>query len=248
MKAVWEGSIVFGLVDIPIKLYSATEPRTIRFKYLCGKCNTPLQYKRYCVKCKKEVPWEEVAYGFEISKGKFKIFSREELEKIKPEKSDVAEVIAFLNLSAIDPIFFQKSYYAVPTKKKEKPFFLFMEALRSKARAGIVKIIMRNKEYIATITPYKNVLLLTTLLYTSEIRKLERFEELKDRPKISSEELNLANKLIDKYSKRELDMTQYRDEFAEKLKEIIKGKKPKPVKVQPKPEKLIEALKLSIKK
>ena len=247
MKSVWEGSIEFGLVDIPVKLYSATEPRTISFKLICGKCNSPIQYKRYCPGCKKEVPWEDVEYGLEISKGKFRIFSREQIKNLRPEKSDIAEIISFVDLSSIDPIFYQKSYYVLPAKNREKAFFLFMEALRSKARVGVVKFIMRNKEYIAVIRPYKNLILLTTLLYESEIRKLERFEELQQRPDVSSAEIQLANRIIDKYSKKELDMGKYRDEFAEKLKEILKGKKIKAEKKTPKPEKLLEALKLSAK-
>lgn len=225
MKSIWEGSIEFGLVDIPIKLYSATEPRTISFKLICGKCHSPIQYKRFCPGCKKEIPWSEIEYGFEVSRGKFKLFSREQINKLKPEKSDLANALAFVDLSSVDPIYFQKSYYVLPAKNKEKVFFLFMEALRAKARAGIVQIIMRNKEYIAIVRPYKNLMLMTILLYVSEIRKLEKFEELNMRPKISSEELKLASQLIDKYSRREFDIGKYKDEFAEKLKEIIQGRK-----------------------
>lgn len=248
MRAIWEGSIEFGLVDIPIKLYSATEPRTVSFKLICRKCNSPIQYKRFCPKCKKEIAWSDVEYGFEISKNKFKVFSREEINKLKPEKSEIASALTFVDLSSIDPIYYQKSYYVLPAKNKEKVFFLFMESLREKARAGIVQIILRNKEYLAVVRPYKNIMIMTTLLYVSEIKKIERFEELQERPKISSEELKLAGKIIDKYSKDEFDISKYKDEFAEKLKEIIQGKKK--IKVEkkiPRPEKLIEALKLSVK-
>jgi DNA end-binding protein Ku len=249
MKAVWEGSIAFGLVDIPIKIYSATEPRTVTFRLLCEKCKSPIQYKRFCEGCKKEVPWNEVVYGFEISKGKYKIISREQLSKLKPGKSDTAEVISFIDISSIDPVYFQKSYYALPAKNKEKPFFLFMEALRSNAKVAITRITLKNKEYITMIRPYRNVLMMTTLLYSEEIRKLEKFEELNERPKVSSEELKLAGKIIERYSMRDLDITKYHDEFALKLREFLEGKKQKiEVKKNPKPEKLIEALRLSVKK
>jgi len=245
MKAVWEGAIAFGLVEIPIKLYSATEPRTISFKLLCSKCHTPIKYKRFCPKCNKEVAWEEVSYGLYIGK-QLKAFTREQLEKLKPEKSDFAEVITFTEMSEIDPLYFQKNYYVIPAKKKEKAFFLFQEVLRATARVAIIKIIMRQKEYIAMVRPYKNILVLTTLLYQNEIRKLEKLGELA-KPKISSEELKLAGQLISKYSKKRLEIEKYKDEFAEKVKDLILGKvKIKKIK-EPKPEKLIEALKLSVK-
>ncbi len=247
MKAVWGGSIGFGLVDIPIKLYSATEPRAISFKMLCGRCNTPIKYERHCPKCKKEVAWENIVYGLELGKKKLKVFTREQLEKLKPEKSELAEVVAFTDMSSIDPIYYQKSYYVIPARNKEKAFFLFSDVLRSTARIAIVKIIMRNKQHIAMIRPYKNVLLLTTLLYNTEIRKLEKFEELVSRPKISTEELKLANKLIDKYSKKDVNLSEYKDEFSEKIKDIVLGKVKIIKKVEAKPEKLIEALKLSVK-
>ncbi|HTY43946.1 MAG TPA: Ku protein [Patescibacteria group bacterium] len=249
MKAVWQGSIAFGLVDIPVKLYSATEPRAISFKLFCNKCKSPLQYKRFCVKCKEEVPWSDVIYGFEISKGKYKFLTREKIEELKPEKTNTAEVLTFVDISSIDPIYFQKSYYVIPAKNKEKAFFLFLDALRASARAAVVKFVMRNKEYVCVVRYYRNILLMTTLLYLDEIRKLERFEELKDRPEISSEELKLAGKIIEKYSSKSLDMEKYHDEFAEKVKALIQGKKVKETKrKEPKPEKLIEALRLSVKK
>ncbi len=245
MKAVWQGSISFGLVDIPIKLYSATEPRTVSFKLLCKKCKTPITYKRYCPKCKKEVTWDNVVYGLKVGKS-FKVFTREQLDSLKPAKSDFAAVLGFIEMSDIDPIYFQKSYYVAPETKKEKAFYLFQEALRSSAKVAVVKITMRNKEYLAMIRPYKHILLMTTLLYQSEIRKVEGIEVA--RPKISSEETKLANQLIRKYSKKELNLEDYKDEFAEKIKEMILGKvKPEKHKAKPKPEKLLEALKMSVK-
>lgn len=248
MKSVWKGSISFGLVNIPVKLYSATQPRTVSFRYLCKKCHSPLKYQRYCPKCKKDIPWENVVYGFDTGEG-YKIFTQQEIEKLKPEKSDIAEVLNFVDTSEIDLIYFNKSYYIIPDKKKEKSFFLFMEALRSAAKAAVVKIILRTKEYLAVIRPYKNVLLMTTLLYESEIRKLKDFEELKEKPKVSSDELKLANQLIKKYSKKEFDISEHEDKFAEKVKEIVTGKKSKKEvkeKSKPKPEKLKKALELSI--
>lgn len=244
MKAVWQGSISFGLVDIPIKLYSATEPRTISFKLLCQKCKTPITYKRYCPKCKKEVTWDKVVYGLKMGKG-YKVFTREQLDHLKPTKSDFASVIGFIEMSDIDPIYFQKSYYILPEKKKEKAFYLFQEALRSSAKVAVVRITMRNKEYLAMIRPYKNILLMTTLLYQSEIRKTEGIEV--SRPKITSEETKLANQLIAKYSKKEIHFEDYKDEFAEKIKDLLLGKIKAEKSKKPKPEKLLEALKMSVK-
>lgn len=246
MKSVWQGSIAFGLVNIPIKIYSATEPRTVSFKMLCKKCHTPIQYKRFCPKCKKEVSWDDVVYGLKIGKS-YKIFTREELDNLKPEKSEIAEVIGFTEMSEIDPLYFQKNYYVAPAKSKEKAFYLFQEALRANAKVAVVKVIMRNKEYLAMIRPFQKILLLTTLLYQSEVRSPKTIEA--PAIKVSPQELKLAGQLIGKYSKKELHLEDYKDEFAEKIKDIILGKaRVKITKTKkPKPEKLLEALKLSVK-
>lgn len=251
MKAVWSGSIAFGLVNIPVKLYTVAEPKIIGFKILCNKCKTPLKYKRYCPKCQKEIEWSNVIKGLEISKGKLVALSKDELEKIKPEKSDVIEIKEFVDRTDIDQIYIDKHYYAIPEKEKEKAYFLFQEILSLLSKVAIGTFVMHEKERICVISAYKNGLLLTTLNYAYEIRDMENFEVLKERPKIHKEELKLAEQLIEKMS-GEFHIDGYKDMFAEELKKLIKHKlEGKAIDIKRKSaerkKSLIEALKASVR-
>jgi len=245
MKSIWNGSINLGLVNIPVKLYSAIEPQTIKFRLLCGKCHTPIKYKRWCPKCKKEVSWQNTVKGFELSKGKYYILTKEKLEKLKPEKTDSIEIIEFVNSKQIDPIYFDKHYFVIPEKEKEKAYFLFKETLSATAKTAIGKIILKDKEHICSIESYKNGMLLTTLNYAYEIRDITKIPELKTAPRLSKEELKLAKQLINEFYEKEFDATKFRDTFAEKLKQAIKGTIKREIK-KPRKMNLIKALKASI--
>lgn len=247
MKAVWKGSITFGLVNIPIKLYSVAEPKQFSFKLLCNKCQNPLKYKRWCPRCQKEVLWNDVLFGFEIEKGKWKAFTKQELAKLKPEKAEQIEILCFTDIDFFDPLFFSKHYYVVPAQNNEKAYFLFKEVLQAKAKVAFGRIILHEKEHLALIKAYKNGLLLTLLFYPYELRDIKQIEELKNpRLTITKQELQLAIKLLDQLTK-EPKLEEYEDGFVKKVREIILGKaKSKPK--EPKPEKLIKALRLSIQK
>jgi len=247
MKAVWQGSIEFGLVNIPVKLYSAAQPKAFKFRLLCGKCHSPLRYKRYCERCKKEIAWQNVVKGIELEKGKFYVLTKEAIQKLKPMKTDVIEIIAFIDPNLIDTIFFASNYYVVPSQKKEKAYFLFVEVLRASAKAAIAKLTMHEKDYIVLIRAYKRGLLLTTLHYPYEIRNIDELEELKEKPEISKKELQLASILLASLTKKEINLEEFRDTFAERLKKALLGKL-KIEEEKPRPEKLLEALQLSVKK
>ncbi len=259
MKAVWSGEISFGLVNIPIKLYSAVESKT-SFRLIDKKTKTPIEYKRWNPKTKKEVPWSDVVKGLEMKKGEYFIFTKEEIDKLKPKKTDTIEIIEFVDASQIDPIYFEKHYYAAPAKKKEKPYFLFKNILQSTAKVAIGRFVMREKEYVCAITPYKKGLVITRLNYNYEIRDISKFEELKTVPKLTEGELRLAKQLINQLYEEDFDMQRFKDTFIEKLKKFIKkGIKGREIKVKEKKEEkrekegkkeapLIQALKSSLKK
>ncbi len=155
MKAIWDGSLSFGLVTIPIRLYSATESHSLGFKVLCGKCHNPLSYTRYCPKCKKEVPWEDVIKGLKLPSGKYFIATPEKIKELKPEKTDTISVVEFVDKDEIDFIYLKNNYYLAPTKKSENAYFLFQKALEASHKVGIGTFVMRDKEYVCTITPYE---------------------------------------------------------------------------------------------
>ncbi len=254
MKSIWEGTISLGLVSVPIKIYPAVESRIIGFKLLCKKCHSQIHYKRYCPQCGEEVGWEDIVKGFEVAKGEYYTFTQKELESFKPEKSTVLEIIKFIEKEKIPTIFFNKHYFIAPSRAKDKAYFLLKEALEKTGKIAIGRIILKEKEYIVAIQPYKKGLLLTTLNYLYEIRDINQIETLGEKAKISEKELALAKELIEKYTEKELAMQKYKDEFSEKFKEAVKRKTKEKkgivvaVKKVKRTRNLIKALELSIKK
>ncbi len=255
MRAIWTGSISFGLVNIQISLYSATESRALNFRLLHKKNHEPIHYKRWCDSCKKEVDWGDVVKGLELSKGEYYILDKEELESLKPEKSDTIDIIEFIDREQLDPIYFSKHYFLGPQKKDEKTYFLFREILQNSAKVAIGKFILREKEYVCAISSYQKGLLLTTLNYAYEIRNIDEVPNLESAPKLRKEEMDLAKQLIDKLYHQEWDITRFKDTFAEELKKLLKKKKKGEVveirkegkATEKKEENLVKALKASLK-
>jgi len=253
MMVIWSGSISFGLVNIPVKLYPAVEPQTKGFRLLHKKDKVPLQYKRWCPKHKQEIPWNEVAKGLEISKNKYFVFDKEQLEQLKPKRTDTIEIVEIIDSLQIDPIYFDHHYFIGPETEKEKAYFLFKHALDQCAKAAVGRFVMREREHVCAIESYKEGLLLTTLNYAHEIRDIKKIDYLQDAPSLKQQEINLAAQLIEKLQKKEFDITEYNDTFVDELKKLIK-KKAKgqlvEVKVEAKKvkkeENLIEALKASL--
>lgn len=250
MKAIWQGSISFGLVSIPVKLYSASEPRVVSFKLLCSKCKSPLHYKRFCPKCHKEIEWTDVIKGLKVAKDKYFALTKEELESIRPEKTKFIEIKQFVDKSQVDPIYYDKYYYCVPQHEKDKAYFLFREILSLTGKVAIATIIMKEKEHVCMISTYKNGLLLTTLVYAYEIRDINQLIG-EAKPKLTVQEKNLAMKLI-RQMESDFHISAFKDTFAEELKNLIKMKmEGKEIKAKPiekrKVKTLLDALKASVK-
>jgi DNA end-binding protein Ku len=253
MSTVWSGSISFGLVNIPIRLYTAVDSQTIGFRLLHKKDKVPIQYKRWCPKHKKEVSWDEVAKGFEVEKNKFYVFEKKELEKIKPKRTDTIDIVQIIDAWQIDPIYFDHHYYLGPDNEKEKAYFLFKHVLEESAKAAIGRFVMKDKEHVCVIESYKKGMLLTTLNYAYEIRSLDKIDYLKNPPALKKQEIELATQLIEKLEKKEFDITEFKDTYMNELKTLIKKKsKGALVEVIEEPRKakkeknLIEALKASL--
>ncbi len=250
MKAIWKGSISFGLVNIPVKLYSSAAEKPIKLRLLCSEkdCLGEVGYKRICKKCGKEVKWESLKRGYKVG-DRWVVISKEEIDNIKPKSNKVIEIKQFVDKAEIEPIFLKKNYYLSPDSGGERAYVLLREVMSIKNRAAIGKVTIREREEIVAIVPYRNVLLLTTLYYPSEVRFPEEFQiqeiELKE------EEIELASMLIDKLSSK-LDLSEFKDEYTENLKKLVEAKL-SGEKIEIKPEKeakelkdLVEALKLTI--
>jgi len=254
--AVWKGAISFGLVNIYIELYTAIKAHSLGFNLLHAKCHTPINYRRWCPHCDKEVSWDEIVKGMKLENGTYFIITKETLEKLRPEKTDFINIVEFIDVNALQPIYFDQHYYIAPAKETDKAFFLFLAALKELDKIAIGQFVLRDKQYVCSIQPYENALLLTTLNYEYEIKHVKKVEELKV-PKIEKAELRLAQQLIDKLSSKKFDMSKFKDTFAAQLQKRIKEaskSKLKKVKESKKPQKrekgvsLIEVLQASLKK
>jgi DNA end-binding protein Ku len=254
MKALWQGTISFGMVSIPVKLYKAVEQHSIGFKMLCKKCMTPVKYKKVCPGCKEDVSMSDLIRGLEIGRDEYLTFTDDELKKLKPEKSDRIEIAEFTDEDEIDVLYYDTPYYAGPAKARDRSYFLFKEVLKTSGKVASGKIVMREKEHVCAIRPYQKGLLLSTLNYKYEVRSMDTIKELEDPPELKKPEIELAIKLVNQLYEEDFDISIFKDTFAEQLREELenreKGKAPKKKKKAKEPEEetpLLEALKASLK-
>jgi DNA end-binding protein Ku len=250
MRSIWKGSISFGLVSIPISMFSAVEDKRVSFKLLDKDHHEPIEYKKWCPSCKKEVAWEDIHKGLEVTKGEYMVFTQEELSALKPEKSDTIDVIEFIDSNQIDPIFYNKHYYLAPQKPKDKAYFLFKEVLESSAKTAIARFTMREKEYVAAISSYKEGILLSTLSYGYEVRDINSLEVLQTRPKVTKEESELAKQIINNLYKDEFRIDKFRDTYSDMIREMAEKGEKTITTIEPRREEgeksLVEALKATL--
>lgn len=253
MKGIWKGSISFGLVSIPIVLYSATQDRGISFKMLHNACKSPLKYKKWCDTHEKEVQWKDVAKGIEIAEDTYFVLEKDELEKLKPEKTSTIDIKGFIESSQVDDLYFSKVYFLAPQNAKDKAYFLFKEAITDSAKLAFGSFVMHEKEHLCMIRNYKNGLVLITLKYPEEVRDINKIEALGSNVKITDAELELAHELISKLDMKNFSIEDYHETFSKELKELIRKKAAGEKITVEKPKKpredlsLIKALKASIK-
>jgi len=212
----------FGMVNIPVKLYSTIDRSTAPgFKLMHVKDQGPIEYRRYCKLHDHEVPWSEIVKGLEVEPGSFFLFTKEELQKLRPEKSDQIEIVEFIPLGQVDRILLDSHYFIGPSKKKEKAFFIFVQALKASKKEAVGRFIMREKEYTCVVSPYSRGLLLSTLNYSYELRSVDEVENVNEKVSIKDQELELAVALVDKLSVSRFDNSRFKDEFMEHLKSAV---------------------------
>jgi DNA end-binding protein Ku len=218
MKAIWKGSISFGLVDIPVNLYSAIEQHSFGFTMLHAKCHTPLTYHRWCDHCHEEVPWASVVKGILLKNGSYLILTKEKLAEMKAVQTDQIKVIEFVDADLIPPLYVDNNYYLSPTQKNSEAYFLFAKALEKTNKVAIGRFVFKEREHMVTLKAYSGGLLLTTLNYDYEIRE----QQLPKAPVLDKKELALAEQLIAKLTVKKFDISTYKDSFIEQLKAHIK--------------------------
>jgi DNA end-binding protein Ku len=252
-RPIWKGAISFGLVSIPVKSYGAVSEHKTGLRLMCPKDKSPLSFKRVCPKENREVPWEEVIRGYEVSKGKYVPITPKELESLEIKSGRQVEIFQFVDAEKIDPVYYDNSYYLIPDEHGEKPYQLMLGALEENNKVGIGRVVMHDKEHLVALRPYEGAILMSTLHFADEVRTPQDFPELKKPPEVDKEELELAGQLI-KIMKKPFNFKEYRDTFQDNLMKLVEAKMKGKEEVielrvpEIKPTKnLMEALKASIK-
>jgi DNA end-binding protein Ku len=252
MRPIWKGAISFGLVTIPVKLYAATEQKDIRFHLLHKADGGRIEMKRVCTIDGKEVAWDDLVRGYEISKGEYVILDPEEIEEAKPESATTIEIGDFVELDEIDPIYFEKTYFLEPTDVGAKPFSLLRRALDESGRVAVARVVIRTKERLATLRTYDQTLVLETMFWPDEIRStgmldLPEGKQASVRPK----ELQMAESLVESLAGK-FNPEEFHDEYRVTLEQLIEQKlkgehrAAKRRKPEPKVIDLMDALRASI--
>lgn len=232
MRAIWKGSISFGLVNIPISLFAATKTEDLKFRLLRGSDLSPVNYKRVAEKDGKEVPWEEIVKGYEYDKGKFVILKEEDFKRVDIEATQTVEIEAFVAQEEINPIFFSKPYYMEPQKGADRAYVLLREALRASGKIGIAKVAIKTRDHLAAVKPQDDGLMLVLMYWAAELREVDEFKSPKE-SQPTRKELGMAQDLIESMVQK-WDPEAYKDEYREALEEVIEEKIAKGGKSAPK--------------
>jgi DNA end-binding protein Ku len=221
-RPLWSGSINFGLVSVPVRLFSATAPKELRFHMLHDKDGGRIQQKRICSLDGKEVPWEHIVKGYQISKGRYVTITREELEKLIPAATKSIEIEDFVELGQIDPVYYQGTYYLLPDKGAARPYALLVEAMRRTGRVGVARFVLRTKQYLCAVRPRGKALALSTMLYSDEVISEG---ELGDLPAVKpgERELKMAEQLVDSLA-ADFQLDKYKDDYREQVMALLERK------------------------
>ncbi len=224
-RAIWTGAISFGLVNVPVKLYAATSPKTVRFHQLSSKTGARIRQKRVDPSTDEEVPYEEIVKGYEITPDRYVMIDPEELDALNPKATKTIDIEEFVDLDEIDPIYYDHSYYLAPTAGGAKPYRLLLDAMRESGKVGIGRVVLRSKQQLAALRPTGDVLTLTTMLFGDEVLKPDRLDELDSvaEAEATDRELKMAEQLIDSLS-AEWDPNEFHDEYRQQVLDLIERK------------------------
>jgi DNA end-binding protein Ku len=248
-STVWKGHLTFGLVSFPVKLYSAARSESISFNQLHKTDGSRVRQVLYCAAEDKPIPRTEIVKGYEYEKDRYVIIEDEEIKKVAPQTAKVMEIQEFVKADAVDPIYLETSYYMAPDEAGEKPYALLFDALKKTGYMGIAKVTMHNREHVVILRPGANGVLMHTMYYNHEIRKVDEFRT--DLSLVKEKELALAQSLVEALA-AEFEPDKYKDSYRENLLQMIESKKEgREVVATPEPRQekvvdILEALKASL--
>jgi DNA end-binding protein Ku len=245
MRAIWKGAISFGLVNIPVGLYSATRGarNEVKFHMLRDSDLSPIRYKRVAETDQKEVPWEHIVKGYEYEKGQYVVLDEKDFERVNIKSNQMVDIREFVALDQIDPMYFDEPYYLAPEKGGEKAYALLRDALKDSGKVGIAKVSIRTREHLAAVKPKDEALVLELMHFPDELADAKELP-IPDKVQVGKKEMTMAGSLIDGMTDK-WDPTKYHDEYKEALLKLIeekvaaggkelpaeKGARPKPTKV-----------------
>jgi DNA end-binding protein Ku len=223
-RPIWTGTVSFGLVSVPVKLYSATSPKEVRFNMLHDKDGGRIHQKRVCSLDGEEVSWEHIVKGFEISKGRYVMVTRDELGAFNPRATKTIDIEDFVDLAQIDPIYYENTYYLVPDRGAAKPYALLVEAMKREHKVGVGRFVLRTKQYLAAVRPLGKALAVSTMLYADEVVSQDELDDLPDaHAKPGERELKMAEQLIESLA-ADFDIKKYKDDYREQVLALIERK------------------------
>ncbi|MGE5379601.1 MAG: Ku protein [Methylocystaceae bacterium] len=197
MKSIWKGAVSFGLVNIPVSMYVATENKDIKFNYLHRECMGPIKYQKFCPRCSREVTSEEIVRGYEYQKGMYVVVEDEDLDNLPPSISKSIDILDFVRLDQVDPVFFDRTYYLQAISGGDKAYTLLVEAMKKTGRIALAQVTIRSKQTLAAIRPSDNLLLMETMFYPDEIRAPVGLTPAISVEQIHDNEMKMAVNLIE---------------------------------------------------
>src|SRR5881296_126464 len=221
-RAIWKGSISFGLVNIPIALYPATRREEFKFRLLRKTDLSPVNYKRVAEKDGKEVPWDQIVKGYEYEKGKYVVLKDEDFQRVDVEATQTVDIQDFVELDEIDPIFFYKPYYLEPQKGGDKAYALLRDALKDSKKVGVAKVVIKTREYLAGVKPEDGALVLELMHFADELADTSKLH-IPKKVEVGKREMTMAKSLIDSMSSK-WNLGKYKDDYREALMEVIEEK------------------------
>jgi DNA end-binding protein Ku len=253
MRTIWNGSISFGLVNIPIGLAVATQRTDVAFRTLHRECKTPIKQKRYCPFHERDVEADELVKGWEVSKGEFVVVEEEDFEAVALQRSNSIEILRFVKLEEVDPVYFDRTYYLAPAsaEAQRRPYVLLLRAMEETGMAAVGKFVLWGKENLCLLRPHGDTLALETLFFAEDVRSRREIEEAVEETDVKKPELDLARQVIESIS-GEFDPEEFKNEYREDLRQMLEAKlagqeiaRPEPVPETPVID-LMEALKQSV--
>ena len=224
-RSIWSGAISFGLVNVPVKLYSAVSRKTVRFNQLNEKTGNRIQMKRTDPETGDEVPFDQIVKGFELTKDRYVVVTPDELDALDPARTRTIQIEEFVDQTDIDPIYYDHPYYLLPDKGSAKAYGLLLNAMQASGKVAIARVVIRSKEALVAIRPAADLLMMETMIFHDEVVSHEELDDLPDSKDldVSDREVKMAQQLIDSLSS-EFDPSQYRDEYRDKVLELIERK------------------------